>query len=146
METWKTLMRRRGDFTTKTATPMYATFLCEALDRGQLPLPAGAPSFAEAGTSYARAKWLGPARGYIDGVKEPQGAQLRMDTAVSTLRDEAAEQGNDWEEQIEQRAVEVQFFKDKKLDPPSWAMIQNKADEEQGSHDPDSPNYKSGGR
>ena len=67
-ETWKTLMRRRADFCTNTATPWYATWLWEAMDRGQLPLPAGAPAFVEAQSAYAGAKWLGPARGYIDGV------------------------------------------------------------------------------
>lgn len=149
METWKTLMRRRGDFCTNTATPWYATWLWEVHDRGMLKdvLPRNAPKYVEAAAAYARADWLGPGRGYIDGQKEPLGAQLRMDTAVSTLRDEAAEQGADWEEQLDQRQIEIEGFRERNIPLPSWSNEEAaKTDEETGSHDPDSPNYKSGGR
>jgi capsid protein len=39
-------------------------------------------------------------------VKEAQAAQIRMDAGISTLEDECAEQGLDWEEVLEQRARE----------------------------------------
>jgi len=45
-------------------------------------------------------------RGWIDPVKEAQAAQLRMEIGISTLEDECAEQGKDWEEVLEQRARE----------------------------------------
>ena len=142
-ETWKTLMRRRADFCTNTATPWYATWLWEAMDRGQLPLPAGAPAFVEAQSAYAGAKWLGPARGYIDGVKEPQGALLRMQALTSTLDDEAAEQGADWEELLDQRQVELKAMESRGIPLPEWALSGG-ADRSNpgGSHDPDSPNYE----
>ena len=56
--------------------------------------------------AYTRAKWIGPGRGWIDPVKEAQAAQIRMDAGISTLEDECAEQGLDWEEVLEQRARE----------------------------------------
>ena len=144
METWKTLMRRRDDFTTNFASPWYATWLREAMDRGQLPLPAGAPDYVEAQAAYARCGWLGPARGYIDGVKEPQGAQVRMETGVSTLRDEAAEQGNDWEEQLDQRQIEIAAFRERDIPLPAWsAEVEGHTESGEGSHDPTSVNYRS---
>ena len=42
----------------------------------------------------------------MDPVKEAKAAQTRMDIGVSTLENECAEQGLDWEEVLEQRARE----------------------------------------
>jgi lambda family phage portal protein len=122
-ETWKTLMRRREDFATGVASPMYATWLQEAMEKGELPLPYGAPSFVEARTAYSRAMFLGPPRGWIDGTKEASAAILRMDAGVSTLKQEAAEQGRDYEAIIEQRAVEMALFKKHGIAPPSWSNM-----------------------
>jgi lambda family phage portal protein len=120
MESWKTLTRRLGEFKTGTATPMYACALHEMMDAGDLPLPRNAPDFIEARTHYARCDWLGVARGWIDPVKEKQGAILGMDGALSTLKRECAEQGLDWEEVVQQRAVEIKQFRDAGLPPPNW--------------------------
>jgi capsid protein len=56
---------------------------------------------------------MGPGRGYVDPVKEKQGAIMGMDAGLSTLEDEVAElAGSEWREKVSQRAVERQFFKD----------------------------------
>jgi capsid protein len=44
----------------------------------------------------------------VDPVKEATSAQIRMDANISTLQDECAEQGQDWEEVLEQKATEMQ--------------------------------------
>lgn len=124
METWKTLMRRRNNFATNTATPMYGVWLQEAMENGELPLPAGAPDFLEASTSYSRARWLGPARGWVDPTKEPAGAVLRMEAGTSTLEIEAAEQGMDWEEIADQRSIEQKAYEALGIPPPKWAAMQ----------------------
>lgn len=122
LESWKTLSRRSAEFKIGTATPMYACWLHEVLDRGDLDdvLPTGAPDFIEAATAYARCDWLGVARGWVDPVKEKQGAILGLDGGLSTLKRECAEQGLDYEEVIQQRAIEVRMFKDAGLPPPKW--------------------------
>jgi lambda family phage portal protein len=125
MESWKTLMRRRHDFTTGFATPIYALWLRESMENGELPLPAGAPEFVEAATAYSRCRWLGPARGWVDPTKEPAGAVLRMEAGVSTLEQEAAEQGVDWEEVAQQRAIEQDTYKRLGVPPPKWAQLLN---------------------
>lgn len=124
METWKTLVRRREEFAINTATPMYANWLQEAMENGELPLPVGAPAFVEAGTAYSRCEWLGPARGWVDPVKEPQGSVLRMDGGLSTLKQESAEQGRDWEETVDQRAIEIAKYAELGIAPPSWSAMQ----------------------
>lgn len=121
LESWKTLIRRRQEFATGTATPIYATWLAEVMDLGLLPVPKNAPAFMEAGTAYSRCRWLGPGRGWIDPVKERQGSILGMDAGLSTLEHECAENsGLDWEEVLDQRQIEVQAFEERGLDLPDW--------------------------
>jgi lambda family phage portal protein len=125
LEAWKTLTRRRADFATGFASPIYASWLEEAMEIDSLPLPSGVvPDFIDARGAYARCRWMGPGRGWIDPVAEKQGAVLGMDAALSTLEEECAENtGQDWEEVLDQRAREIQAFKDRGMDPPSWAAM-----------------------
>jgi lambda family phage portal protein len=121
LEASKTVMRRRGDFAAGTATPVYAAWLEEALDSGDLPLPNGVvPDFVEARAAYARCRWIGPGRGWIDPVKEAQAAVLRMDAGLSTLENECAEQGLDYMDVIPQRGHERKLFDQYDLPHPKW--------------------------
>jgi capsid protein len=65
-----------------------------------------APDFYERRAAWTRCKWIGPGRGWVDPVKEAKAAQLRMQIGLSTLEDECAAQGLDWEEVLEQLARE----------------------------------------
>jgi lambda family phage portal protein len=128
LEAWKTIHRRRLDFAGGYCHPIYVAQLEEQMEFDALPLPAGAPPFEECRTAYARVRWLGPGRGWIDPVAEKQGAVLGMDAGLSTLEDEVAENvGADWEEVLDQRKLEVQAFKDRGLEVPRWASMQSKA-------------------
>ena len=69
-------------------------------------LPKGCADFYDAPAAWLNADWIGPARGFIDPVKEAQASSLRIDGRISTLEREAAEQGQDWEEIIAQLARE----------------------------------------
>lgn len=123
MDIWKTLVRRRNDFEQNTASPLVTTWMHEPMERGELPLPNGAPPYIEYRTEYSRARWLGPPRGWLDPVKEPQGAVLEMDAGLSTLDSYSSDQGRDWEEDLDQRKIEVQGFIDRGLPVPSWAAL-----------------------
>lgn len=125
LESWKTLSRRASEFKVNFASPVYSTWLDEVMENGELPLPSGAPDYLEAKTAYARCDWLGVARGWIDPVKEKQGAILGMDGGLSTLKRECAEQGLDWEEVVHQRKIEVDTFKKLGLELPEWAESVN---------------------
>ncbi|WNC90949.1 phage portal protein [Paraburkholderia sp. FT54] len=124
LESWKTLSRRSAEFKTGTATPLYSSWLQEAMERGDLddvlPTSGLIPEFVEAATAYSRCDWLGVARGWVDPVKEKQGAILGLDGGLSTLKRECAEQGLDYEEVIQQRAIEVKMFRDAGLPAPKW--------------------------
>ena len=45
--------------------------------------------------AWTAARWIGPGRGYIDPVKEAQASAMRMDNLTSTMEMEAADQGLD---------------------------------------------------
>jgi lambda family phage portal protein len=120
LEAWKTLTRRRKDFGMGFASPVYSAWLEEAIERGELPMPASAPDFVEARGAYGHCQWMGPARGWIDPVKEAQAAVLRMDAGLSTLKQECAEQGLNWKKVVAQRAIERARFKELGLPYPTW--------------------------
>ena len=121
LESWKTLTRRAEEFMINFASPVYVNWLWESMDNGELPLPSGAPEYIEYRTAYSRCSWLGVPRGWVDVTKEASGAVLRMDGGLSTLKDEAREQGRDWEEVVHQRAIELKMFKELGLQTPAWA-------------------------
>jgi lambda family phage portal protein len=128
LEAWKTFDRRRIDFAVGFGQQIYNAFMEESMEADDLPLPAGAPPFIACRTAYARAKWMGPGRGYTDPVKEKQGAILGMDAGLSTLEAEAAELvGEDWRDNLDQRAIEVARFKELGLPLPKWAEGDNAA-------------------
>lgn len=122
MDARKTVSRRQGDFATGTATPIYAAWLEEAMDRRELPMPKSGTvvDFQEARAAFSKCGWIGPPAGWVDQVKEAQGAVLRMDAAISTLREECAAQGKRYRRNIKQRGIERRMFDKEKLPHPTW--------------------------
>jgi lambda family phage portal protein len=113
-EAWRFFLNRRTWLSTYWCAPIYRLWFEEAVNAGMIE----APNFYEQAELYLRAKWIGPGRGQIDPTKEAEAAQIRMDTFTSTLEEECAEQGRDWEEVLEQRAVEVARMKELNLESP----------------------------
>lgn len=120
LEAWKTMERRRAGFTVGFSHPMYLCFLEESFNSDAPPLPAGAPDFVMGRYAYGKARWIGPAKGWVDPVAEKEGAWLGMEMGLSTLEDEAAEQGADWEDNLDQREIEKIAFEKRGLTLPSW--------------------------
>ena len=102
MEAWRFFMGRRQWLSTYWARPVYELWLEEAINKDLID----APGFYDNKALWTRCKWIGPGRGWIDPVKEAQASKIRMEIGLSTLEDECAIQGLDWEEVLEQRARE----------------------------------------
>jgi len=113
LEAWRYFSGRRRWLATYWAQPVYEMWLEEAVNRGLV----SAPGFYENRYAYTRTRWVGPGRGWIDPVKEAQAARIRIETGLTTLEDEAAEQGADWEDVLEQQAREEQRRRDLGLAP-----------------------------
>lgn len=120
VEVWRFIVARRQRFAAGAVMPHYMAWMEEAFDRGYLEEPPGAPSFHDMPSAYLACRWIGPPRGWVDPVKEAQGAQLRMESMVSTLEYEGEEQGVDYEEVLEQRAQELAYMRELGLPVPEW--------------------------
>ena len=123
LEAWKTLNRRRDDFSHSFAGPVRTSWLEESMAVDDLPLPRGVvpEDFAECRAAYSRCRWLGPPMGWVDPVAERTGVVIGMDAGVGTLEDACAEQGLDYEEVLEQRAAEIRMFDELKIPRPEWS-------------------------
>lgn len=104
-EAWRYFKSRREWLASGWARPVYELWLEEAINAGLVE----APDFYRFRAAYCRCRWIGTGRGWVDVQKEAAAAELRMRIGVSTLESECAEQGLDWEEVLEQRAVEMAF-------------------------------------
>jgi lambda family phage portal protein len=103
LEAWRSFNRRRDRLGTGFMDPVYGLFAEEMVNAGKIE----APGFYENRTAYLRCRWIGPGKGWVDPVREAQAAQIRIDTNLSTLEDECAEQGRDWRETLDQQQTEM---------------------------------------
>ncbi|MFI3241752.1 MAG: phage portal protein [Alphaproteobacteria bacterium] len=108
LEAWRYFNSQRLWLSTYWATPVFELWLEEAINKGLIE----APEFYNHKYAYTRCKWIGPGRGWVDPVKEAQACQIRMESGLSTLEDECASQGLDWEEVLDQRAREKKRIKE----------------------------------
>ena len=106
LEIWRGFTARKDNFAHQFAQPIYANWLEEAIDRGDVKLPKGAPGFWEARSAWCEARWVGPGRGWVDPQKEANAALTRMDGGLSAMEDECDEQGKDWRTVLAQQARE----------------------------------------
>jgi len=115
LETWRFFLGRRQFLGTYWCDPAKDLWLEEAVNQGYLE----APDFYENRYAYSRAQWIGPGKGWVDPVKEPQGARLRLDGLLSTLEQECAEQGKDYEEVLDQISFERGLMAERGLAGPA---------------------------
>jgi len=113
MEAWKFFSAKRELYGARFSAWVYTLWLEEAIDKGEIKLPAGAPDFYEAKAAYCRSFWIGPGKGAIDPLKESKSDDLEMDMMTLTFEDACAARGKDWEANIDQIARENNYMKEK---------------------------------
>jgi lambda family phage portal protein len=113
LEAWRYFLAQRARIAKAFCQPVFELVLEEMVDKGLVQ----APDFYTLRRAYTAARWIGAGRGWVDEVKEATAAKLRMDSALSTLESECATQGQDWEEVLEQRAIEAARMKELGLTP-----------------------------
>lgn len=111
LEVWRGLTARREYFARTFMQPIYGAWLEEAIDKRAIRLPKGAPAFREAVGAWTKAKWIGPARGWVDPVREANAAVARINAGLSNYERECAEQGIDYQENFRQIAREREEMK-----------------------------------
>lgn len=111
LEAWRFFRATRAMTIDYWCQPVYELWLEEMVFDGMVD----APDFYEKRHLYCRTKWIGDGRGWIDPLKEAQAMEKRLAT-ISTMEDECAEQGVDWEEAMEQRSREIRRAKELGID------------------------------
>jgi capsid protein len=106
-------------------------------DQGEIVLPAGAPDLWDAYAAYTTCAWIGPARGWVDPVKEVTASVMRMEAGISNLDQESSEAGNDWKDVAIQRAYEREFYASLGLPEPSLQIMPETAAATAPDADPD---------
>jgi lambda family phage portal protein len=118
IEIWRGWTSRRTAFAQGFCQPFFMAWLEEQIMDGHIALPRNAPDFYDNWTAYARTKWVGPGKGFVDPVKEVQAAAMKVALGLSTLEDEAAElTGSDWGDNMEQIKREIGVMPDNVLHP-----------------------------
>lgn len=109
-ETWKFMQARKKAVADRFATMIYALWLEEEVNAGNVPMPPGKdkssfydPVMREA---YLNCDWIGASRGQIDELKETQAAVMRINSGLSTYENECARLGQDFRRIFRQRARE----------------------------------------
>jgi lambda family phage portal protein len=102
LEAWRYFLSRRRWIKEHWLDHIYEAWMEEAVNLERID----APKYYENRFAYSRCRWVFSGRGWVDPVKEANAAKIRMDTGLSTMELECAEQGLDWEEVLEQRARE----------------------------------------
>ncbi|UNV89526.1 MULTISPECIES: phage portal protein [unclassified Comamonas] len=125
LEAWRYFHGRRRWLTTTWLRPIYELWLEEAVNAGVID----APGFYANRYAYTRCRFVFGGKGWVDPVKEVQAAKLRLEIGVSTLEQECAEQGLDWEEVLHQQRLEAECRREHGLpEPGATTWIANTAD------------------
>lgn len=104
LEAWRYFIAVRDFVANHWAQIVYELWFEEAVNRDRIP-DCRPDDYYDNQVAWTRCRWIGAGRGWVDPLKEAKAATERLAT-VSTLEDEAAEQGKDWDEQLEQKAEE----------------------------------------
>ena len=116
LEVWKMYRRRRKWLAKKFCQPVFEQVIEEAVLKGYIDLP----GFLEnpiAKKAYLGAVWYGNSPGQIDPVKEVTASVVKINNGLSTREREATElNGSDWNENLDQLAIENKKKKEVGLD------------------------------
>lgn len=131
LESRRYFLGRRKVIASRFASIVFALWLEEKIDSGEITLPRSAKyGFYEAKSSWCNAEWIGSGRLAIDGLKEVKEAILRIEAGLSTYEKECAQMGEDYQEVFDQQVQEMEERKSAGLPPPSWVQADRFAPDE----------------
>lgn len=107
MQVFEIVVRRRGWLSAQLHQDLFEEMLGEAHERGTVTLRGWTDPLMR--DAWCRAKWTGPSQGQLNPKDEVQAAALAVGANFSTEEEQtAALNGGDWDENMEQRAREVE--------------------------------------
>jgi len=118
LEVWRSVESFVDLFKSKIGRPILLALIDDAIGSGRIVVPDHVPDIFENPRAWLNGIWLGPARGWVDPVKEPMGAGLEMEIGAASHQDIAARQGRDWQEIVQQRVRERRVYEKYGVEPP----------------------------
>lgn len=111
LEVWKMYNNRRTKVIDKFCKPIYEEFMDEIVAKGYVNIP---NYFTDPLVRKAalRAEWYGPVQGSIDPKKEAQADELNIKNKTKSRARITRENGNDWDQTVEQLAKEERKIKE----------------------------------
>lgn len=123
LEARRTFRREQMHLASTVCQPIWEAVIEEAVVKGEVKPPA---DFWARKDLWLRASWTPPGWGWVDPKAEVESSQLAIENNLSTLADECAAQGRDWNDVLRQRAREKQRMRELDLIPePVAAPAQN---------------------
>lgn len=101
VDAWRSVVAERSIFFRHIPSLIYQVICEEAIARGRVTLPAGAPSFYEYRNAYCRAQFIGPAMGWVDPKREAEAAKILLDAKLTSHSQEILQRGDDVEDVFE---------------------------------------------
>lgn len=105
---WPIIMYRRKNIASRVPQAFYTAWLDEEIEAGHIPFPGGIDNFRENHAAATKADWRGPAKPQADDLKTAMAYETLNGMGAITLEQMCAEQGTDWEDNLEQRAREME--------------------------------------
>lgn len=119
---WPITVRRRERIIAPLAQGIYEAWLDEAIGTGRIPFKGGYAAFAANRDKVVDSEWRGPPRPSADPYKDALANKLRLEQGSTTLQQICAEQGDDWEETVDQIAIEAERMRTAGITPPFGRM------------------------
>lgn len=105
-EAWQYVLGKRAAVPNRIGTLMVRAWLDEAVALGIVPLPPGVTDYRRARQFLTVCEWIGAGRPIVDEVKSAKANQTRLENGETNLSKLCAEQGDDWQQVMEQRFAE----------------------------------------
>lgn len=96
---------KRETIASRFATTAFRIWLDEAVDKGRVSPPV---DYWQNRSALARCAWISTGKAHIDELKTARARQVAMSGGWATYQQFAAEDGQDWEEVLEQRMIEAE--------------------------------------
>lgn len=129
LEAWRVYLLYRSWLTRHYCQPIWSMVLEEAWLTGRLRLPSGAPDFYDDIFGYTQALWIGPARGYVDPVKEIAATVTALENRLMTYSEALAERGRDFSEVMDEREIEEERLASFSTQPTKPANFKEQPEE-----------------
>lgn len=146
LDVWRDVFSRRTRFCAAVPALIYGAVIEEAIVRGRIPLPPGAPPFRENRFAYTRCSWTGPAMPEADPLKAAQAMEIRLRTRTSNRQMECADRGVFYYDVFKQHGIEIREAKDLEFDlePPLPGQADGEGGDMPGEPGTGEPEDKSG--